>query len=108
MTAAEELQAVISREKWRNFEAAQAATAGASLEKQVADVVAAFKRKHPHAASLVANPTTVGPQEAQARQLCAAIAVAKAKMKAGDFVEASAGSGRAVHKLPTYVVGGRG
>jgi hypothetical protein len=108
MTAAEELQAVIEAEKWPRYWASQSGRGGTSASKQVADVVAAFKRKHPHAASLVANPTTVGPQEAQARQLCAAIAVAKAKMKAGDFVEASAGSGRAVHKLPTYVVGGRG
>jgi hypothetical protein len=104
MDNTEKLQQQISREKWRNYEAAQAGRAGTSVEKGLADVAEAYKAKHPQAQH-VPTPATDGPLTRQAKKL--AIAIAKAK--AGQVAEANGGSGRVFgnHKLPTYVVGGR-
>jgi hypothetical protein len=101
MDNTEKLQQQISREKWRNYEAAQATRAGSPASKEVADTIAAYERKHPQAQH-VPTPATDGPLTRQAKKL--AIAIAKAK--AGHVAEAS---GRVFgnHKLPTYVVGGR-
>jgi hypothetical protein len=92
----EKLQQQINREAWARYRAAQAGTAGASLEKQVADVAAAFKAKHGELEH-VETPSTDGPQTQQAKKLAAAIS----RAKAGDFVEANG-----VHKLAPYVFGG--
>ena len=99
-----ELQQQISREKWRNYEAAEAGRAGTPASREVADTIAAYERKHPQAQH-VPTPATDGPLTRQAKKL--AIAIAKAR--AGDIAEANGGAGRVFgnHKLPTYVVGGR-
>jgi hypothetical protein len=99
----EKLQQTINREAWQRYRAAQAGTAGTPASREVAAVIAAYEAKHGKAsdAKRVDTPATDGPQEAEAKQLCAAIAVAKAKMKAGDVAEANG-----VHKLAPYVFGG--
>jgi hypothetical protein len=101
----EKLQQQISREKWRNYEAAEADRAGTPASKEVADTIAAHERKYGKASESkgVETPATDGPQTQQALKVVAAMA----RAKAGDIAEASASSGRAVHKLPTYRVGGR-
>jgi hypothetical protein len=101
----EKLQQQISREKWRNYEAAQAGRAGTPASREVATFIAAYERTHGKASESkgVETPATDGPLTRQAKKL--AIAIAKAK--AGQVAEASASSGRAVHKLPAYRVGGR-
>jgi hypothetical protein len=97
----EELQTKITREKWRDYEAAQAARAGTSASREVAAVIAAYTAKRPHVASLVPSPAEPGPLTRQALKVAAAIS----RARAGQVGEASANSGRAVHKLPTYVIG---
>jgi hypothetical protein len=85
----EKLQQTINREAWQRYRAAQAGTAGTPASRQVAAFIASYTAKRPHAASLVPSPAEPGPQEIKAKQLCAAIAVAKAKVKSGDIAEAS-------------------
>jgi hypothetical protein len=104
MSDTAELQTRVSREAWQRYRAAEAARAGTSVEKGLADVAEAYKAKHPQAQH-VPTPATDGPLTRQAKKL--AIAIGKAK--AGDIAEANGGSGRVFgnHKLPTYVVGGR-
>jgi hypothetical protein len=98
------LQQQISREGWARYWSAQAGTAGASVEKGLADVVAAFQAKHGKVEH-VETPAEPGPQTQAALKVVAAIA----RARAGQVGEANGGSGRVFgnHKLPTYVVGGR-
>jgi hypothetical protein len=103
MTAAEKLQAVIEAEKWPRYWAAQAGTAGASVEKDLADVAEAYNRKHGKVAH-VETPPELGPQTRAAMKVAAAIA----RARAGDVGEANGGSGRAfgVHKLAPLIISG--
>jgi hypothetical protein len=101
----EKLQQTINREAWQRYgERYGAGTAGASVEKDLADVAEAYNRKHGDAKH-VATPATDGPLTQQAKRLAAAIS----RARAGQVGEANGGSGRVfgVHKLARYVVGGR-
>jgi Flp pilus assembly protein TadD len=104
MDNTEKLQQQISREKWRNYEAAQAGRAGTPASREVATFIASYERTHGKASESkhVETPAAPGPQTRAALKVAAAIA----RARAGDIAEASSRA-VGVHKLPTYRVGGR-
>jgi hypothetical protein len=103
MDDTEKLQQQISREKWRNYEAAHAGRAGTPASREVAAFIASYERTHgkasesKHVEPVSAEP---GPQGRAALRVAAAIA----RAKAGVAEASSRAFGN--HKLPRLIIGG--